>query len=107
MNFYFNPHWKMKMSNSIGIGYRNMSNSIGFRKTKMSRSIGIEKRNQKSYYTYYIKIFLRGKVTLTVHKKIWLLDLTHFAQAKNHLKYTFKASVFKDKNGSKGPAFFL
>ena len=33
------------LSNSIGIGKRNMSNSIKFRKTKMSLSVGIGKRN--------------------------------------------------------------
>ena len=59
------------MINSTGIGKWKMSHSIGIENLKMSLSIGTGKMNQKPYY---IQIFLRGEVILTVHKKMWLLE---------------------------------
>ena len=67
------------MSNSIGIGKRNMSNSIGFGKPKVSLSIGIGKNKSKSLL--YIDIF-KGRSLNCTQKKMWLLELAHFGQAR-------------------------
>ena len=72
------------MSNSIGIGKRNMINSSGFGKPKM---------NQKALS--YIDIF-KGRNYLNITQKSgYYLELAHFSQAKKTLEHLGFARFFR------------